>query len=104
MTSARSGKESPIAPNACRQHHESKKDGDPRDHLALLIRWAGEVELDAPCSGRELDPDEGVIDSPDGCCLPVDRGLPTRIVALRDDERCTVARGRTQIDPHLAGL
>src|ERR1700687_6289984 len=104
MTSARSGKESPIVPNARRQHQESKQNGNPCDDLAPLIGRAGEVELDVPSSGRELDPDESVIDSTDGRWLPVHGGLPTRIVVLRDDERCAVPRRRTQIDPHLAWL
>src|ERR1700682_951376 len=99
MTSARSGKESPIAPNARRKHQESEQDCNPSDHLAPLVCGAGEVELDAPRSGRELNPYEGVISAADGGIFSVNSGLPAGIVILRHDERCSVRCRRTQIYP-----
>src|ERR1700682_6522432 len=90
MTSARSGKESPIAPNARRKHQESEQDCNPSDHLAPLVWGAGEVELDAPRSGRELNPYAGVISGADGVLFcrhqwpsSRDSNSPTRRAMLR---------------------
>src|SRR2546423_4175116 len=104
MTNARSGKGSPIAPGARRQHQKTKQDGNPRDHLAPLIGRAGEVELDRPRSVWELDSYERIISTTDRRWLAVDRGFPTRIVVLRYNKGCSRRGGRTEIDPDLPWL
>src|SRR5258706_5482049 len=86
MTSARSGKSSPVAQDSCAQHQESEGDRNPRDHFSLLVRRTGEIELDAARTRGQLDADHCVVRPADSRRLSVHGCDPPRIVILRDDQ------------------
>src|SRR5712691_7496270 len=93
MTSARSGKASPIAPHAGAEHQDPDDDRNPCYGLAALVCGAREDQLDVPSPFRELDTYQRVVGAADSCCLSVSRRDPARIEILRDDERRSSGRG-----------
>src|SRR5258706_15241382 len=86
MTSARSGKSSPVAQDSGAQHQESERDRNPGDHLPLLVRGAGETELDGARTCGQLDAYHRIVCPADSRRLSIHGCDPARVVVLRDDE------------------
>src|SRR5450759_1525499 len=86
MTSARSGKASPVVPDSCTQHQKSEGYRKPGDHFPPLVSGAREIELDAAPARRQLDTNHRVVCSPDSGRFSVDGCDPARVVVLRDDK------------------
>src|SRR3982750_2527368 len=100
MTSARSGKASPVAPRSGAQHQNAQQNGDPGYDLTTLVGGARELEVDRARAGRQLDPDHRVIGAADSGRLAISGSNPARIVILGDHERRAGGSWGAQADPH----
>src|SRR3954453_1578629 len=104
MTSARSGKASPVAPRSGAQHQDAQQNGDPGYDLPTLVGRAGELEVDRACASRQLDSDHGIIGAADSSRLPISGSNPARIVILRNHQRSTGRSRLAQANPHASRL
>src|SRR5258705_3384494 len=102
MTSAFSGKASPIAPYAGDEHQDSDRDGELSDILRALVGWTREDELNAARTQRQLHPNETVVSTPNPGSLSIDHRFPPGVVIFRDHERRTLRRRRAEVDLNLA--
>src|SRR5437762_12530208 len=87
MTRARSGKDSPIAPETGAKHQSSEHNRHPRYRFATLISGAGEPQLDITRALRQLDPNQGVISTAEPRRPTVRGRHPARKEIFGDDER-----------------
>src|SRR6476469_6521730 len=76
----------PLSLLYCASNDKNRRDenGDEGDDLSALVGAVVEPELDITGAFRELDARQDVIGTPDTSRLPVHRGVPARIIILRD--------------------
>src|SRR6266699_6936835 len=104
MTSARSGKSSPVTPNSRPEHQQSQRDRQPGDRLSPLVRWACEIQLDSASTGWKLNAYKRDVSPTDSSRFSVGERNPPWVIILRNHERGSFGGGRTQVDLYLAWL